>query len=503
MDLAIVTLKSRDRPHCEGSSYYSYRTNTIWLNADHDSIDFSNIATHELSHYYMHKSTPYGFFLGRLARVCDDLVFDYCSDFLALLGRQKILYPIYQFACSVNQGKGLPPHLDKLVIKRLIEQYIKPWSHFEHLLDLMEGDVWGCLSDSVQATEAFVNLSVPFGADFLLELENLEALIFPIQQENKKTNVGESAGFARLQTVKNIPACPIVTDCSGGTKRLSAFGGHHIVEALAQSLEHQPYITKEITARNPDYWLLWLALVTTFQPIQASRETLHKLQITFLALCDLSLFTPIGALYGVLRTEAMDWSDIHPGHRFQRLLQVVKEIGFLTELSSKTLMGYQNLFCQRLGWPSPRKFVELGMFLEGDGELEYEHRRACMKRFADHGLYLRFMMDQMTREEINEELPFVYFPLIKPGRGRELLVVQHRFDVSEALRQMVGFFLPQWTEAVMKNRRLSYKNFLPEELTITEPATGKIWSQNQLIDLIADSIPILQPANFVRFQTAR
>lgn len=493
-DIAPVRLDREDRPHSEGASYYSYRTNTLWLGVNRDYLDFGAVATHEMSHYYLHASTPYGFFLRRLAHLSDSCVLGYCLDFQKAFGGRRIPYPIYLFSREwLVSEEAQTSATEKSVLTQLVEKHVKPWSRFRFLLDVIEGSGWGDLKQSVERAQDFLNRSPKKALDFLLEFEAMDAIRFPVRD---KADDSLLTPYACPSIPEDMPACPLLTDHLG---RVSAFGGHQIFEGLAQAVELTADITAEKLSQHLDYWGLWLAAISEFQVTQSSRETANKLLATFLAVCDLSLFTPIGALYGVLRTDTMDWTDIHPGFRFRKALKAGGSIGFLTELSSDKLLEYQEKICTLLGWPSPRKFVQLGMLLKGDKELEYEHMIAALKRFRDHSIYLRFMTDQLSEKEIQDLVP-VHLPLIKPSRSDRLLVQSHALDTQRAIDQMMSYFLPQWSDAVMVRDRLNYEDFLPGELTIWEPASSQFLSKGRLMRIILEGLPCARPEKFVHFR---
>lgn len=488
-EIAPIRFDHKDRPYRAGANYYSYRTNTIWLGGRRAALDRAWIAAHELSHYYLHVSTPYGFFLRRLSRLSDSCAIGYCLEFQQAFSGRRIPYPIYVFSRNwLTRKEASAPTPEEYVLTHTIRKHVKPWSHLRFLLEVMEGSGWGDLAQSNERAKDFLNRSPKRALDFLLEFEAMEASHFP---------VGNKTGAPPLKPIPDErPACPFIPDSLG---RYSAFGGHHVFEGVAQVIENPYNITEEHIAQNMDYWLLWLATISSFESTPTSQEKATGLVNTFLALCDLSLFTPVGALYRSLRTETMDWTDIHPGYRFMKALQASRKIGFLTELSSDKLLAYQESICARLGWPSPREFILLGIFLEGNKELESEHRSAAFKRLRDHSIYLRFMIDQVSKKEI-EDLTPLNLPLIKPSIDDRLLILSHSLDASAAIDQMVGYFMPQWSEAVMVQERLNYDAFLPKEFEIWEPASNQFRSKTHLMQTILEALPFAQPKNFVHLR---
>jgi hypothetical protein len=69
--------------------------------------------------------------------------------------------------------------------------------------------------------------------------------------------------------------------------------------------------------------------------------------LTYLVLVELSYKTPIGPYYMGLTDNK--WENIHPSYRFERLLSVLKEVGYCEEPRDYEL--YTNKLCDNLGWP--------------------------------------------------------------------------------------------------------------------------------------------------------
>lgn len=89
-------------------------------------------------------------------------------------------------------------------------------------------------------------------------------------------------------------------------------------------------------------------------------KDVNELTVSFLTLCDLALFCPLGRVCGSLRPENTKWEDVHPGFRFlqavdcfaknERWIDSFEDAGSLSESISS-----------RLGWQPSRKFFGAGI----------------------------------------------------------------------------------------------------------------------------------------------
>jgi hypothetical protein len=91
--------------------------------------------------------------------------------------------------------------------------------------------------------------------------------------------------------------------------------------------------------------------------------------LTYLAAHDLAMFTPLHPVFTALRS-SMRWDDLHPGHRFKKILAVIEEKGL--RLESAAAADYFKLtttICQALDWPEVPRFADAGAKLDmGDSE---------------------------------------------------------------------------------------------------------------------------------------
>jgi len=487
-----VSFENPCRPHAHSLNYYCYRTNTLWLGgASRKDMTYGSIAMHEIGHYLFHASTPYGYFLSRLNDIENGLVREYCDGFLKKSGLETIYFPIYYFAKEWKKRnidrKESQFHKE---IKNLIESNIKPWSRFRYLFEVMEGTGWVDINISKKREQEFLNFSPIKAIDYLLEFEEIDKSVSPVK--HSKTYPPQS--YPKINAQNNVRSLPLCKDNYGN---YSAYGAHEILESTSQQLERNSVITKDGIENKMEYWRLWLVINSVFNDYDSSREIKKRLLITFLAICDLSLFTPIGALYGQLRTDNMDWTDIHPGFRFQKALKASSSIGLLNDTESETFKEYQKCICDKLGWPSPEKFFFLGLLIDDNRSTYFVHSCAMSKRFTDSSFYLRFLLDELSVKENKEVFPSsLYLPLIKVERTGKLLIQQNNTDVRLPIRQMLGCFLPQFFQNAMMYDKLNCNKILPPDFKILEPASNQYKYKAELMKLINGTFPWTQSKYF-------
>ena len=174
-------------------------------------------------------------------------------------------------------------------------------------------------------------------------------------------------------------------------------GGFHILENAATMMEWPaPQKLKRMfeDSRLHEYLVLWG--YWTQETMGFENADAKRLRTTFLAILDLSLFCPLGPVYGRLRSARCCWYDVQPGWRFLMALQCVSRLGPIDDEHSTK--AYQEAVCARLDWPKPSEFLALGAALSCEShQLHYlRHRDACKARLNDHSAFLFDFSDQQA-----------------------------------------------------------------------------------------------------------
>jgi hypothetical protein len=104
---------------------------------------------------------------------------------------------------------------------------------------------------------------------------------------------------------------------------------------------------------------------------------------TALAAIDLAGFTPLHPRFARLR-QGLRWTDLHPGHRLEQLVDVINETGDTLEShEAADYFKFTSVQCQRLGWPEVPRFldnVNHGRWQATDHPIEVMFRRASNVR---------------------------------------------------------------------------------------------------------------------------
>jgi hypothetical protein len=164
-----------------------------------------------------------------------------------------------------------------------------------------------------------------------------------------------------------------------------SINGLHVSESMAQLQEG--ILPGEFDKLGVEYTTLPLITAIRWNEQRGAIRALDMLQIanTCLALADLALFSPIGAVYGILRTPDQSWLDLHPGFRFVRALNAVCELdAWLTDLEETEELA--NRVCDHLGWIRPSCFLKVGADLNFDQFMA--HRDACRIRLGNFSAFL-------------------------------------------------------------------------------------------------------------------
>jgi hypothetical protein len=462
-------------------NWYSPKLHTLWIGARGNSA--FNVAAHELSHILLHAFTPYGQFIQELGMMQDNQVLNYCG----IAARHgKIPFPIYGFAqefkASPNRFRGIRNDFGWL-----IENYVIPWSHTWYLEQILEGE--NLPSVRVAREEAAIKaLTVVenYSAGVLSEDDLFGHAITP------EPLFEQVLPFA--STVYESAACYSF----GWNGEWLPLGAKHIFENHANRFGqvfggNDPDEENLVSASYGHFYLwCWALLVQEFEKSVGtidSKEQMNRVLNTFWALCDLALFTPIGVVYGRLRPKNLNWYDIHPGWRFMNTFAQLSAVGWLNDLSD--FVEFQTAICRRLRWPSPDKFIELGMQLTNSNFLM--HRDACLMRKQHPCPYLH--LD--TKRDAMERFIADHMPIYQRAEPDRLTIASS--NARESIRVILNFFLPQYCWQVMTRDRLNLEEVLPKNLKV-DTVFSNVSDKEALLDFIFGRVAAIAPRNFVPFR---
>lgn len=446
-----------------GGSWYSSKGNMLWTEPTSDQAQGEAILSHELSHFFVHVGTPYGMLIESLGQLQERLVLQYCAA-LAAQG-SPIRYPVH----------GYVQRADALVDPSLVTKYVRPWSRLVQLERILDGSNVRAVRDA----------TIPDAIELLADLEDLERAQLAADGGNP-ADLGERPSFDpmladALNNLAFTPACPRF---SPANREETVAGGAALFEGLAQAAERMVYPEHWdmlLRGMSRDQYLGFYASVFMAYGLERadSQEDFGRVFQSFIALCDLALQTPIGSIYGKLRTPGCDYGDLHPGWRFVRLLDHMTDDDWIESLDD--LPGLQKSLAARLGWPDPRMFQ-----LIGSSSDQPAHAEAMRIRQREPAFHL-FLADSAS--------PFLaeYGPLTRDPRTGEIMPSLHD---RVKLGPVVNYIMWRLTWQVMMGPRLDIDEALPEGIY------GRKWFENidtkqDLATLFFDAVPMLNPGHFV------
>jgi hypothetical protein len=446
-----------------GGSWFSSKGSMLWTEQTSNQAQAEATLSHELSHFFVHVATPYGRVLETLGQLQERFVLKYCEA-LAEKGL-PVHYPVYQFA----QRENAPTETS------LVAEYVQPWSRLVHLERILDGSNVKAVRDA----------TIPDAVELLAYLEDVERAVL-VADGGNPADLGERPSLATMlrdarDRLVFEPACPRFQS----SREDSLAGGEALFEGLAQAAERMVY---------PDHWDMLARGMTRDQYlgfytsvfVKYGTDRIHsqrdfdRVFETFIALCDLALQTPIGSIYGRLRTPECDYGDLHPGYRFIRLLDWISDDDWIDSLDD--LPGMQQTMAARLGWADPHLFQ-----LHGSAVDSGVHSEAMRIRLQEPTFHL-FLQERTASSFLTQ-----YGPLIRdPRTGR----VMPTLSQLARLRPVVGFVLWRLTWQVMMGPQLDVDEALPEGIY------GRLWWQNidtkeDLAALVFDAHPALNPQHFI------
>jgi hypothetical protein len=457
-----------------GVSWCDHQTNTIWL-GEYESDDARNTAArHEMNHFWMHVSTPYGRLLDELTRARNNQVLSYCIHHFKRYPFAQILIPIYQVAKRLRAKRG---KLGGVACRDLCERYARPWSHTVFLENVLEGEPF---PEVAQAKLATVMHSFQMVEAYLAQMDASPdgGPDVPDEYPAPATR-GRGVLDATWPDGSNFP-----------------LGAKHVFEGIATQMTLSQPMKKDdmVGGTKPYYWVLWSQWAKeTMQakPIK-SKEDYRRFRNTFYALCDLALFVPAGALYGQLRGTDLSWPDIQPGYRFISIVRKASKLGWIEDLD-RDMHSYQDEICRLLSWPAPGAFLELGANLQDGDSHSVRHREACQIRLTDHSAFLDFE-SRVQNGDPAKRFWHVHHPMLYLPHWGEL-IVRRGETAGDSLSQILDWFFVNFNWSVMRDGEFSYEDFLPEKVSYGE-TFNNVASRSELIELIHQAVPTLSRQRF-------
>lgn len=409
----------------KGKSFYSYKEDLLCFEAADQN---SRIHLHEATHFFVHSSTPYGAFLDELSSCQHELA----ARFLNQIDGE-VFVPVLAWVDQWRHKGGgslsvhYPPNFDTLV-----GTCIEPWE----------------LLDNLEAILTAVAIQPGSAITEKMAVEQL------IKCEQLLHTVAGSLEVGR--TVPNLPgqeAGPAVPEVGWEwepTERpvTAPVGSLHMDEAIAQLQEGMGVSLWE--RRYIDYCVAFGITVMKYglKAISEVPKGNRRLPATCLALADLSFFTPIGLLYSQFRTPTMAWTDLHPGYRFLKALDVVaQENAWIDSLDEMGELG--RMVCDQLKWVPPKTFLNLRA-----EEGSERHRMACSLRRAHFPCFYQFSEEHPDAGEIASLLVRRGPIICQPALPTILPSLEDDDNLAKA-RRLRDFYLRRFTlSAVCDPRHL-------------------------------------------------
>jgi hypothetical protein len=463
-----------------GCSWWDHQANTIWIGDYETEKLMQTAANHEMNHFWMHVSTPYGRLLDELTRARNNQVLQYCIRHMQEYPFAQISIPVHDVTKQLRATAAIGPRRD------LCERFARPWSHTVFLENVLEGETFPEVLRLEASAAAYSFQMVETYLQQMLALPDADS---DVPDEYAETSAQGSG-------------VPDVISPDGSRFPL---GAKHVFEGIATQMTLSSPVKKEDISggTNPYYWILWMYWVKENmrdRPVQ-SAEDYRRFRNTFYALCDLALFVPAGGLYHQLRGDHLNWSDIQPGYRFLLLVREAKKEDWIDNLDNE-MLSYQEQMCRLLSWPLPRDFLTLGANLEDDDENARRHRDACRIRLTDHTAFLDFesrvekdtSKDPQQKDGSANQFWTEHHPMIFLPRHGELIVRKGE-TAGDSLRYILDWFFANFNWSVMRSGGFSYEEFLPEKLAYDDTFQN-IATRCELVDLIQQAIPVLSPERF-------
>ncbi|HEX3173164.1 MAG TPA: hypothetical protein VHQ43_02960 [Solirubrobacterales bacterium] len=469
----LVELEPEARPlrfHPEGGSFSHY--GPIMYAPGGADPAVSNVTAHELNHYWMHSSTPYGAVLDELAELAGRGTIQYCAGLYN--DGQSIPIPAMDVARAFQERRISAERHGQLHL--LAGRHVVPWTHDVLLENWFEG------VDLASVRSANLAKLLRWLVDYedrsraMRPDDGLFADSPPPFSDYQRRFV---LYWADALDSNRQQAFPTIGPTGGAARPL---GAQHLFEACAQQVEQVDEAFWEGASQpvRDLYWGLFASLVAKFPGTVDSAEGFRSIVSTFMVLADLALFTPVGRVYGRLREDSMSWLDLHPGWRFQRLLDVLKPDDWLEGVDDKA-RHLQWRLCVTLGWPPPDRFLTLGAKLAPVTHDLARHAAACRMRLEEDD---RLIVDAGFDAGRLEPFLVDHYPIFI----RESETTVGGSTIADRLHPLVSYSLASFAWMVMRDGSLRWPELFPPKLDFRH-LFDNIDSYEGMIGMYRDIVP--------------
>ena len=440
-----------------------------------------DVSSHELSHFWLHASTPYGLVLDELAEAQQRATLEYCQR-LHSAGR-RIPISAVEVARRMLRGQVDRSHPDHALLHEVVQTHVVPWSHEAFLERWLEG----ADAKSVRTTDLSRTLR------WLVDFEEQSRRIRPDEElfsdrppqfSDYQRRLVRMWGEVAEEHPEKAPRFPT----TGPDQR--PLGAAHLFEAHAQLSErtNQEFWSSAADDTRAFYWGLLGAFMQRFPGKVHDADSFASMVATFIAVVELALMVPVGRVYGRMRDDQMLWFDLHPGWRCAGLLNGIEDADWLVE-DGEAVPQLLGRLSRRRGWKSPERFLELGAALEPVTQPIARHAAACRARLEEPDLLVvpRALPDRARAVTfLNEHLPIMI-------RGAESVVPGA--DTSERLGRLLNFTVACTTVMVMQRGRFDLDALFPPGLDFTN-IFSNITDREQLLAIFDDALPFLSREAF-------
>jgi hypothetical protein len=436
------------RFHSEGGSFSHYGP-LMYVPEGAEAV-VGNVTAHELNHYWMHSSTPYGAVLDDLAELAARETILYCVS----LHREGLPIPIPAVdVCRAFREQRLSSEQFAL-LRSLAEKHVVPWTHEVLLENWFEG----------RDLNSVRNANLPKLLRWLIDFEDRSRAIRS-DEELFSEKPPEFSDYQRrfvllwadaLETEER-PAFPSIGLETGSVP----LGAQHLFEVCAQQMEQVDeafWDGASLQLKNL-YWGLLGAVMQHYPGNVESEAGMRSVISTLMTIADLALFVPVGRVYGRLREDSMNPRDLHPGWRFEVLLDKLSSEDWLEGIDERAPRLQQRLR-ERAGWPSSDRFLELGAGLVPTNHDDARHAAACRMRLdASDRLIAGPGFDAARLEPLLRD----HYPIFI--KGSETIV--GGTNTGEKLRPLMSYSLASFAWMVMRKGELSWQKLFPPRLDFT------------------------------------
>ncbi len=456
--------------------WYSHKANTLWIDTNVAPEELNDIARHELSHFLLHCSTPYGHLLDELNMLQLNLSLSVVLEY-----PHELYYPVYDFARCALKKKNEPLAKEPWVsFAEMAHRYVVPWSRMVYLERILEGENLPSMRNAVEKDVLPLINQFELNMHEILLEEELFFDVATVSLENKSKVIpidpyGKSPAYA----------CP--SGFYGKDYRDYPRGANHVYEGLAQLIESANSIKAVAnTVHAHEYLSLYVATTVRFGLDRInSAEDFMRVHSSFIALCDLALFIPLGALYGRLRPKITTWLDLQPAYRFLRALEYVAEEDLWISDIPNEMKSFHEKICLQLGWAIPTKFLELGAQLRKENFTR--HRDACQIRLERYDAFLDFDEMEITTPLIKNHLPIVYLPT------QPTTIIDT--NPTRSLSLIIDYFFAHLFWDLMTGETINKDQLLPPYVDYSQ-LWDNIVCKEDIFDVILEGIPQLSLSRF-------